>query len=127
MTAIVSWLINIAKGIGFWFTELFREAIKFTTTVWGVIIIIAGLVYAALQDTVGAINTIIDAIGSVSTEHGTLTAGGGDVGWLLSVCNTFAPMDELFSYGGAYLVAIGAFGLYRLIKSWLPGGLAGGS
>lgn len=127
MLGIISWLTNIAKALGYWFQEIFKEAIRWTTKIWALQVLIAGLCYTALNDTVGAINTILDLVSGADSTTASLTPSGTNVTWLLSVCNTFAPMDELFAYAGTYLVLMGAFGLYRLIKSWIPGGFAGGS
>src|ERR1700731_3699678 len=118
MLGIISWLIDIAKGIGYWFTEVFREAIKFTTTTWGVVVLIAGLAYTAMADTVGAINSALNAVQGMGSGPSLGSTSG--ISTFLATTNTFCPLDEAFAYGSAYLVLVCGIGLYRVIKSWIP-------
>jgi hypothetical protein len=124
MLGIISWLVNIAKALGYWFQEVFREGVKFATTTWGILLIVGGLAYSAFADSVGAIQSIIDVLSGQSV--GTSLASPSGFTYALSIANTFAPMDELFSYGSSYLVLVCGFGLYRLIKSWIPTLTGGG-
>jgi hypothetical protein len=115
---IISWLTNIAKALGYWFQEIFREAIKFCTTTWGVVVIAGGLAYTVAQDTVAAFNEALTAIGAIDPSASLGSTSG--IGTFLAVTNTFLPLDEVFAYGGAYLVLVCAVGVYRIIKSWIP-------
>lgn len=125
MIAIIEWLINIAKAIGYWFQEIFREAIKFTTTAWGVIVLVVGLAYAAMLDTVGAINSVVVSIDGFTSNGPSLTAPSG-IGGMLAIANTFTPLDEVFQYASAFLIVLLGVGIYRLIKSWIPTMSGGG-
>jgi predicted metal-binding membrane protein len=122
MTAIIQWLINLSRTVVSWFKNLINVFVRFSMTTCGVIVIIASLAWGAYTDAVAAMTQIVNAFGdlSVAMQAGDFDRGQSVIAWILSVANTFAPLDEAAQYGAAFLVMVVGFGLYKFLKSWLP-------
>jgi hypothetical protein len=119
MFAIIDWLLNLWHLISYWFGEIFRETIKFFTTSWGVILIMGGMVWFVFNDTIEALNGVA-ALVSGRTIDAYNQSAPGTISQILTVCNTFTPLDEFCQYFGAYMTLVIAWGTYKLIKSWIP-------
>lgn len=126
MTVIIGWLLYLAQLLAFWFKEAFKEAVKWSVSLWGLIIIVAGVAYTVFQDVVGTIQSLLSAVTGMDYLHPSLTAPGVGA-QLLMVANTFTPLDELFAYAATYFVLMGLWSIYQAIKSYLPAGFAGGA
>lgn len=87
---------------------------------WLLVVLIAGFVYIALHDLylmVTSIVTLVSALSGSGIHPGTNPSFFSE--WL-KVANTFAPLDECVGYFIIYAHIAVAFGVYKLVKSWLP-------
>lgn len=115
---LFGWLGEVLQ---IFFREVLNTVVKFSMTLWGLIIIVASIAWLVLSDTVGALLSIVDLVSGIGSGDISLASpGGSSVLWFLSVANTFTPLDEAFAYGATYLFLVGSFGLYKLLKGWLP-------
>lgn len=125
MSNLIQWILQAA--VLSW--EQFR---KFFSTTWGVLLIFGGLAYTGLTligTMTGAVTVFILSALDGGASYGAGGAGTGNVATsTLALANTIFPLDEALQMMAAMVLYVWLpIGIYRLIKSWIPAGFAGGS
>ena len=69
MSFIADWLADIWESIQYWAVEVFKTVAKFGTTLWGLLVIIAGLLYTVLSHIVPMLSLVLDAMNSMVTGN----------------------------------------------------------
>lgn len=119
MSAIIDWLVSIFHGVTYWFGEVFKEVVKFTTAQWGLVLIAAGLGTAGYEFAIPAIYACSDLMTGLNPGSWSLGLPGG-LSTAMAIANTFTPMDEFISYLASYLTLLLGLTIYRYVKTWLP-------
>jgi hypothetical protein len=122
MSALFDWLGDVIVGLWGALKKVFENW-------WALVIGILTSVYMFVEWLAGKVIEVFQSLATV-ISHGLGMSGDPCASGLASymaIANTFFPVDEtlrlLFALVSLWLV----IGLYRMVKSWLPAGFAGGS
>ncbi len=124
----MQWLLDGIQG----FFESLWKGIKDTgLQFWGVVVIAVTLVYQGFtligDLTIQAVQALT-GIGNWAAGAPANNITDSSLGTYFALANTIYPLDETVRLMAAMVVGVWVpIGIYRLIKSWLPGGCAGGS
>jgi hypothetical protein len=124
----MQWLLDGIQG----FFESLWKGIKDTgLQFWGVIVITATLVwqgFTLIGDlTIQAVQALT-GIANWATNAPANNIADSTLGSYFALANTIYPLDETVRLMASMVVGVWVpIGIYRLLKSWLPAGFAGGS
>lgn len=117
-------LFDFLKDWQHWLSWIFRALWKFVVenlkSWWGVVLIVVGWLWTAVEwigSVLSELVTRVDAIAFPAASYGS-----GPTAQVLAICNTFLPLTEMFTMMLGTMTLAAALTLYKLIKSWIPGG-----
>ncbi len=124
----MQWLLD---GIQGFFESLWKGIRDTGLQFWGVVVIAVTLVYQGFtligDLTIQAVKALT-GIGNWAAGAPANNITDSSLSTYFALANTIYPLDETVRLMAAMVVGVWVpIGIYRLLKSWLPGGFAGGS
>lgn len=116
---IVQGIKDVWTFIVYWFQESFKEVAKWGLSLWGLVTIVAMLVWTILSNIVPLITLLLSTLNGLITGDWNFTPPGSIMS-VLAIGNTFSPLQEALGYGASYGLLKGTLALYRFIKSLIP-------
>jgi hypothetical protein len=117
--AIIGWLGGAWGWLKWLIDEIWNQAKAALTSVWAVVVLVAGWIWAILENIVSSVTALISKIDQLAFPD--VSPGmPGSLSYVAKVANTFFPLQEAFVYLTAFVVLLLALTGYRFIKSWIP-------
>jgi uncharacterized membrane protein len=117
MGRIIEWISSTRQFMIYWFQESYKEAVRLATTGWGIVAIVATLLYTLLTNIVSVVALLLSTVNGLVTGQWNY-APPAAISYILSVANTFTPLEEMMSMAIAYGTLKGGLALYRWVKSY---------
>jgi hypothetical protein len=122
---VFAYLFDFLQDWQHWLSWIIRSIWRMTTIVikngWGIMLVLAGWVWTAVE-WMSAIVADLAARADMLVFPQASTTSIGPITQTLAISNTFLPTVEQFVFLTAFLGIMAGLTLYKLIKSWIPGG-----
>lgn len=119
LQVIADWLADLWTFIKYWSEESWKEAMKWGTGLWGLVVGIFGLIWTLLTHIVPILTLMLDTLNGLTTGTWDLRPPSYIMG-ALAIGNTFCPLEEALGYAAAYGVLKAGLALFRFVKSLIP-------
>lgn len=115
---LINWLWKALDAAEWNWNEIWKQIKSFFVSTWGLLLIVSGLVWSALQFAIHSVDSLIAAVEHIIWP--SISVGSSGLSQTFAICNTFLPLEELFGYIVIYGTVVAALTAYRAIKSWIP-------
>jgi hypothetical protein len=119
LQAVADWLADIWTLLKYFATGFVGEAVRWGTTIWGLVLLIATLVWTLLTHIVPVLTLLLSTVTGLATGTWNLAPPAGIMN-VLAIANTLCPLEEALAYGSAYGVLKAGLALYRWYKGLIP-------
>ena len=117
---LVSWLkTNLWTPFRAVFVEVFKRLAEFFTTLWGVLVLIAGWFWTVVVFIKDSIGDVLQGLADLVLPTVSVSLASSITSYA-SLANTVAPLQEAMVFLVAYLGMLIVLTIYRLVKSWIP-------
>lgn len=116
---IINWLAGLWETVWGVIQEIWRQTGETIANAWTIGLLVIGWVWWAFDKIGGVIATLVGAVDAIAFPS-LSSAAPGTLSYVLSVANSFFPVDALFAFLVGYVTLRLSLTVYKLIKSWIP-------